>query len=125
MFCGKSGDFFCGNPACAQYLKEEKPKQKNDLSKISKNFSLYVRQYRYKIREKCNAPEAVQEFNTFTEPIQKAIVEKVKTLRTQQAPDREIQKLKLEVDRKYAEINEKAKEIIERYDAAKSTECED
>jgi hypothetical protein len=42
-------------------------------------------------------------------------VEKVKTLRTQNAPDREIQKLKLEADQKYSEINEKAKEIIDRY----------
>jgi hypothetical protein len=72
-FCGKSGDFYCGSPACTQYLKEEKPKQKNDLSKISKNFSLYVRQYRYKIRENAMPRSrywnSIRSLNPFRKPL--------------------------------------------------------
>ena len=116
LFVGKPKDICCGKPDCELYLTSANPKQKKEeLSKISKKFSLYVRQYRYKVKENCGSPEALLEYNAFSEPIQKHIVEKVKELRTNDAPVKEIRELKLEVDRKYAEINAKVKEIIAKY----------
>ena len=116
VFCGKPGDNCCGKSDCERYLNNADPKQKKtDLSKISKNFSLNIRQHRYRIKNKCTSPEAMQEFNAFTEPIQNHIIERVKELRTNDAPVKEIRELKMEVDQKYTEINEKAKEIMAKY----------
>ena len=57
------------------------------------------------------------EFNAFAKPKQAYVVEKVKELRSNDAPVREIRRLKKEVERLYDEMNDMKKRVITKYRA--------
>ena len=116
LFCSTKADICCGNPECRQYLETASPTQKkDDLADISKKFSNRVRKHRSDIRNACSAAEAVLEFDAFAKPKQAYVVEKVKELRRNDAPVREIRRLKKEVGRLYDEMNDMKKRVITKY----------
>ena len=119
VFCGAANDNCCGSKECEEYLENASATQKkDDLADISRKFSNRVRKHRSDIRDSCYVAEAVLEFDAYAKPKQEYIVEKVKELRANDAPVKEIRLLKKEVKRIYAEMNERKKEIIVKYGGA-------
>ena len=114
--CGTKKDTCCGSADCRQYLETASPTQKkDDLADISRKFSNRVRKHRSDIREACNAAEAVLEFDAYGKPKQNYVTEKVKELRSNDAPVKEIRKLQKEVKLLYKEMNDTRVRIIEKY----------
>lgn len=116
LFCGTKEDTCCGSADCRQYLETASPTQKkDDLADISRKFSNRVRKHRSDIREACNSAEAVLEFDAYGKLKQNYVTEKVKELRSNDAPVKEIRKLQKEVKLLYKEMNDTRGRIIEKY----------
>ena len=116
IFCGKSGEVCCGDADCKKYLDNSDPFQKKkDLSAISETVAGRVRSIRHELRDICGTEQAVLEFNSFANSKKAYIIEKVKMLRSTDAPAKAIRQLQKEKDTLYDELNEKRKEIIAKY----------
>ena len=118
VFCGTKEDTCCGSADCRQYLEAASPTQKkDDLADISRKFSNRVRKHRSDIRDSCYAAGAVLEFDAYAKPKQAYVVEKVKELRANDAPVKDILMLKKEIKRLYKEMNNTKIRIIAKYQA--------
>lgn len=116
LFCGKSGEVCCGDADCKKYLDSSDPYQKKkDLSAISETVAGRVRSIRHELRDVCGTEQAVLEFNAFANPKKDCIIEKVKMLRSTDAPAKAVRQLQKEKDSLYDELNMKRHELIDKY----------